>query len=376
MKKILGVGVATLLLAVPLLAFAADFRAGDQPSIKSGETVNNDVYMVGGTVTSAGTVDGDLLAGGGTITISGPVNGNVMAAGGDVTVIGNVSSNVRVAGGNVVVQGAVKGDVLAAGGTISIDGAKVGRDLAVAGGTVHIDAPVSGSVKIAGGNIYLNSTINGDVSVRANKLTLGSGAVINGRLNYTSPQELTRESGAVTKGPVNFTPGQPRQNKAALAGVITAVIIWKFIALLVCALIIGLFFKRYAKEVTDHVVAEPAGELGRGLVIFIVYPIVAILLLITVVGIPLGLIGLLSFGALLLLTWIISAIVLGSILSRYFFKHEVHQVTWQTILLGTVVYAIIGLIPVIGKLFEFLLLLAVLGAAMNLKWNIIKGWRK
>src|SRR3989344_6913492 len=94
--------VAVILLALPLFAFAAEFRTGDQPSLSEGEVFVGDLYMAGGNVTVSGSVRGDLIATGGNILLSGPVSADLAAAGGSVSGLGNVSEIGRVAGGNIV----------------------------------------------------------------------------------------------------------------------------------------------------------------------------------------------------------------------------------------------------------------------------------
>jgi hypothetical protein len=60
-------------ICIPFIVYGAEVMTGDQPSLSVGQEVKDDVYMVGGSVTSAGIVRGDLVAGGGTILVSGPV---------------------------------------------------------------------------------------------------------------------------------------------------------------------------------------------------------------------------------------------------------------------------------------------------------------
>jgi ketose-bisphosphate aldolase len=108
MKKILGYVVGIAILGIPLISLAAEFRTGEQPTITKDEQVADDIYMVGGSVTSAGTVAGDVVAGGGNVVISGPVSGDVLTGGGNVTILSNVADDVRVGGGNIVIEGRVR----------------------------------------------------------------------------------------------------------------------------------------------------------------------------------------------------------------------------------------------------------------------------
>src|SRR5437870_3223111 len=84
-----------LALAGALPASAAEVRPGDRVVVGANETIDDDLYAFGGTVTVLGRVNGDVIAAGGTITIAGPVAGDVSAAGGTIQVSGDVKGSVR-----------------------------------------------------------------------------------------------------------------------------------------------------------------------------------------------------------------------------------------------------------------------------------------
>src|SRR3989344_2936150 len=353
-------GVVTIL---PALALGADVRVGEQPSVGAGERITDDVYIVGGSVLSSGVIFGDLIAGGGNIVVSGSVGGDLIALGGSVTVTSNIPDDVRIGGGNIVVQGTVGGDLLVGGGQVSITSPRVGGDVIVGGGIIRIDGAVGGDVVAGGGEIYVNGAISGNVKVRADKLTLGKNAVITGNLTYTAQKEMTQEEGAVVRGKVTY---EPRADTAKSGARVLAVLgLGKLAALLACALVVGLIFRRYAREIVTHVTRSPLSELGRGLIIVIVLPVLSVLLLITVVGIPLGIMGIVSFVAAMLFSWILAPILLGSIVYRFIAKRDLYEVSWTTILLGVVLYSLLGLIPVLGWIVQVGLMFAALGAAIE-----------
>jgi len=369
--------VAVILLALPLFAFAAEFRTGDQPSLSEGEVFVGDLYMAGGNVTVSGSVRGDLIATGGNILLNGPVSADLAAAGGSVTVLGNISDDARVAGGNIVIQGRITGDLLVGGGQINVAGPGVGGDVAIGGGVVRIEAPVRGDMRIGGGEIYINAAIGGDVIVQAEKLTLGPKAVIAGDLTYGASEEATLEEGAIVRGETSFTEiGDFRSTaKASLAAFVSIWFIAKFFMIFVGALLIALFFCRYSQKLVETATTNPLLELGRAAVFLIVTPIVSVILLMTVVGLPLGALGLLAFAGALIFVSLAAPIVIGSIAYRSLTKSTEYVVSWKTVLLGTAIYVILGIIPFIGWVVKFGLTLLALGAMLKVKWDVIKAWR-
>jgi len=364
-----------VLFCVPLVLLAAEFRSGDTVNLPQGERVANDLYVAGGTVTSSSSIEGDLYAGGGTVTIIGSVSQDAVIAGGTVTVTGDVGDDLRIGAGTAVVQGTVGDDVVVGGGQVTLVGSRIGGDVLAGIGILQLSAPVTGDVRVGGGEIFLNSTVGGNVVVDADRLTLGNGTVIEGNLTYTSPREAVIEEGAVVHGEVQYTPREARGvGRGTIAAIFSVVALLKFLMLLIGALFFGLFFKKYTTALITKTYNKPLLEFGRGLAALILIPTVAVLLMLSIVGIPLGVLTAVSYVALLIFVWFMAPILLGALLYRWR-GQEALEVSWKTILLGCVVYGLIGIIPILGGLVQFALMLMMLGAVVRQKWEIAKEWR-
>src|SRR2546427_5616420 len=76
-----NVGMVALLLFLflPSPAFAFVPRAGE--NVAFSQTIQDDLYIAGGTVTVTGTVDGDVTAAGGAVPGIGRGSGAVLAGG-------------------------------------------------------------------------------------------------------------------------------------------------------------------------------------------------------------------------------------------------------------------------------------------------------
>lgn len=374
MKKLFGYLAVIAILVLPTLSFALEFRTGEQPSVRVNEKITKDMYIAGGSVTSAGNIEGDLVAGGGNIIVSGDVGADVLAGGGNVTILSNVGDDVRVGAGNLILQGKVGGDVIAGGGQITIGGGGVSGDVAIGGGNIRIDAPVGGKVSIVGDSVYINAPISGDIKIKAERVTLGSAAVISGSLTYGAKKELVMEVGAIVNGKIIFEPIEKNIKGASFAAIFSAFLLWKFFAFLACAMVIGLMFRRFSREMINLATSSPFLELGRGLIILAAMPFISILLFVTLVGIPLGILGLIGFIAMILFSCLLTPIVIGSVVYRYFSKKNL-EVSWKTILLGVFIYVVLGYLPFIGWFAQFILMLITLGSIASLKWQMLKEWR-
>lgn len=369
-----ALAAVALALVLPVAASAAEVRHGEQVGIGAGETVPKNAYLAGGSILSNGNVGGDLVAAGGSVIASGNIGSDLLAAGGNVSVLGAVKDDVRMAGGTLVVAGSVGGDLTAAGGQVTITGSSVGGDAMLAGGTVRLATPVAGSVRISGGSVVIDAPVAGDVEVHAQSLTLGSRAVIRGKLTYEAPKAATMETGASVKGATDFTPiVDVSVGPGAALALLSVWILASLAALLVSSLLLRALFGRYVTAIGAAVVARPWHKLGLGFVILVVVPAVAVVMLLTVVGVPLGIMTLLGYALFLIAAWIFAPIVVGAFIEQWWHK-RVPQMRWQTVVYGALAYVVIGLLPFIGPLFKFAVILLALGVMAEKKWEIASEW--
>jgi len=353
--------IGAALAIMPLQASAADLRQGPDVSVPAGQTVSDDVYAAGGTITIAGTVDGSVIAAGGTITVSGTISRDLMVAGGTINVTGKVGGSIRAVGGNLTLNAPVAQDVVVTGGTVDIgSGATIGRDLVLAGGTATVSAPVARRVSMAAGDLTLRNRIGGDVRGRVDHLKL-DGAQIGGNLDYTSNNQVVLVNGARVTG-AQIRHAAPDQG-ATGAG--NGFIGWlrALIGIFALGLIVLLLLPRFSSRSIDILRAEPWLSSGIGAIIVVVTPIVA--LIVFIIGI---LIGGWWLGLLLIPLWIlalavgyvVSAFLVGRLLFAQLGWGRYHDVL--ALLGGLVVLTVLGLIPVLGALVSIAALVFGTGA--------------
>ena len=186
------------------------------------------------------------------------------------------------------------------------------------------------------------------------------------------------EEGAVVRGTTTYTPQPDRTSgfsMKALFAVLSVLFLGKFLASLVFALALGLIFHRYTIELVTSAMEQPLLEMGRGLIVLIVLPIASILFLVTLIGFIFGILGLISFVASLIFACAFAAIIAGSVVYKWFSKSADYEVTWKTITLGVALYTLLGLIPIVGGIASFILMLLALGTLIKIKWQMVQEWR-
>ena len=365
---------------------AADFRNGDTVTIKSGETVNDDLYLTGADVTVDGTVNGDLVIFAQRITINGTVNGNINVAGQNVTIKGTVSKSVRSAGAKVLLSGSINGDLVALCESLSVAGdGSIGRDLVVTGGTINVEGPVNGNLKSSSGKLLINSNVGGNVEVETNQLKLGPSANINGNLVYTSKDRAAMAGGSSIKGQTIYHPVEKEKQPSAPSGetigqaigaamsaivgfliaLILIITLIKYGAALLTGIILIVLAKKQLNEIIAVLKQEPWPCLGWGALLFIFVPVAIFIAFILIVGIPLGSIALAIYIIGLYLAHIITALFLG----KWILGSGNNQASTGKMIgalaLGLFIVYLAGLIPFICVFTDLAVILFGFGAILQ-----------
>ncbi len=365
MKKYIAFAAVAVLF--PALSLAASMSAGQRVSFEGTTVAQGNAYMAGGTVMASGVVNGDLLAAGGTIVSSAKVNGDIMAVGGTITMVGVSAQDVRIAGGNVTVGGTMTGELTTVAGTLVVTpGTTIAKDSYLAGGSISFSGNEAGNLKIAGGDIYFNGITNGNVTIaKATRVTVGPNAVIKGTFEYSAPVAAAIDGGAkITGTPVFHEVQVQKQNTNWFTGTFGSILtIWwllKLLMALVAAYLVWYLFRNDSLAVLDQSRSHYGKSLLRGFIFLVAMPIAAIIAFVTIIGVIPGVIALLSYFLLLTLAAPFAVLFAAALLRK-----GKTDLRWYHLLLGAVVFAIVGLIPFIGWIACALVYLAALGAVAN-----------
>jgi cytoskeletal protein CcmA (bactofilin family) len=304
---ILLITLLVLLGSVPGLAAAERTQAGGTIVVEAGETVRGDLTAMGGSVVIRGTVTGDVQAFAGSVDIEGTVGGNVEGAAGSITV-----------GESAVIDG----DLSAGAGSITIDG-----------------------------------TVRGTVEAGAETITLGPNAEIQGDLRYGG--ELTRREGATVGGSVI------QEESTGGVSLLPSIPSWTFsvygfLVNLVFAAALLLVFPRFTAGMGERTSASPGRTAGAGLLAMIGIPILLVLIALTIVGIPMSIMGAFVYGLTIWVAYVLGRFVVGAWILSY---TDVGG-RWLALLLGFALIAVLTFLPVVGGLFDLVALLLGMGALM------------
>lgn len=353
--------LVTFLTSVPALAM--DARSGETVTVDSGEVVNDDLYVMGRTIIINGTINGDIFGLGQTIIINGNINGAVTVAGQTITLNGEVARGVRLAGQTLSVNNSVTRDIVAFGAAVDVAGqAKIGSDLVLGAGNASIDGLVEGNVKGGGGQITIANGVGGDVELSVDNLTLASTANIKGNLTYTSENKADVHSGAQIGG--KTTHKLPEVKEPVKAGPLKGIggKFLGFLMTLMTGVVIVLVAPRRSTSIADSIRNRPLSSLGWGALVLFVTPIAAIIVCITVIGIPVALIALVLYAIAIYLSQIFVGLLIGRLIIGRFRDVETKAILVGTLAAGLAILFVFGLIPYLGFIIGLAVALFALGA--------------
>jgi hypothetical protein len=234
-------------------------------------------------------------------------------------------------------------------------------------GTARIGGKVD-TVVVAGGSATLTGATVGTVVVLDGSAELGAGTIVTGDVR-TLRGTVTQASGAVVQGSVTALD----TDLAAFAVLMIPVFIVLFLGLgiagIAAALMVAAFGARQVRDVEALISGRPGHVLVAGIAGSVLLPLLAILLLVTVIGAPVGFALLfVVLPALAFLGWLVAAIWIGDWLVAGTRGSREPGHPYLAAVIGVIVLALVGMVPfvtAIATLFGF-------GALLLAAWRILR----
>ncbi len=236
---------------------------------------------------------------------------------------------------------AAKGkDRIVISGPVTIARGEVAKDVVVVDGNVSVAGRVTGDLVVVKGKATISGQVKGDVLSVVDRVTVRSGARVGGDVQYVDTKPVVA-SGARVGGKVK----RIDVDKAAGGlGLAAGIGIW--LALSVSALLLGVLLlwlvPRAAIALADTAGARKGAAIGLGVALFLGIPIIAVLLVVSLLGLPLGVVLGLALLPLYALAYTSSAWLLGNrILGR-------ERNRFLAFLAGLAILRLLALVPILG----------------------------
>lgn len=304
-------------------------------------------------------------AAGSVVVAEGETYERVDGVAGAIVVRGTVTGDVTGAAGTIHVTdtGVVEGDIEAAAGTVRIDGVVEG-DVDVGGGTIELgeDARIGGTLQAGGGYISLDGSIGGDVRVGAETIVVGPDAAVGGEFRYNAATfdlhpDATIEGDVVQDSDLADSAGPAAGfDGFEIPSWVSAV--YGFLANLVLGALLLFAFPRFSTGVADRVADEPLTSGGVGLLALVATPVALVILLLTIVGIPIAVVGAIAFAFAIWIGVVYGQYAVGAwVLDRLGRDNR-----WLALVVGLLGFALLGTVPFLGGLVTFVAFLLGFGA--------------
>ena len=385
-------------------------------------TVNGDVTLNLGELTIYGVVIGNVNSNMGQVNVIGDVNGNVEANMGQVVISGNVGGDVVARMGEVIVDGSVGGNLIADLGTVRVDGT-VGGTVDSGFGELRINGAVAGDVRSKGGDVIITGIVEGDVILEQGLVELGPDAVVSGRI-YIG-RGLVKKADTAIVGSVEIgeelsiadLDGEGNGSGYSFEGIdgsfvkniVERVVSpfnhtvrdirvmprlirtgqWPFFAhpfmsiygnvvrgiinmliMFALAVLTYTLFPAHVKAAGNAISSKPGFVIGWGLLAVVLAIPLMILLAITIIGIPLVIIEIITLAAAVILGFAGIANLIGGKVVKTIFAKTVNPL--GAIAIGTLIIGLIRMIPYAGILISLAVYTLAIGAALVTRFGTIR----
>lgn len=361
--------IACFVMLVPFAASAYSVKNGDSVYVSKDQTIEGNLYAVGQSLIIDGKITGDVICAGQSININGDVAGDVICTGQSININGKIGGNLRIIGNNINFNGQAERNGIIIGATsITSASSTIGWDLLILGNIFELNGNVGRDLYGSAGKINLNGQIGKNVNLNfgpqndyEKPLTLNSSSKISGELKYKSEKEAIIEPGAIIAGQTihNFPTAVTKKSN-----MVNWAWWWGKLISIFSALVIGLvlisFWREQIIKITNLMKEKIGVSLGWGILILLLTPIIAIILLITIIGIPLSFISIALWLIAMYVSKILVGILIGrSFLNSYWVKQKDSLIL--AMIVGIIITYIILAIPFIGWTLSLLATLWGLG---------------
>jgi hypothetical protein len=335
-----------LILFTLLLSFnvsAAIFITSSDLNIT--EEVTQNLYAIGGNINISAPIERDLVLIGGEIEINSPVKRDFSAIGSNIVINKDIKEDLRIIGSNININSDLEGDVIIIGAKVFISkDVKIDKKAIIIAGEVEINGVLIDGVKITASKVIINGEIYGDNVINTDKLVFGNNGLIKGTLNVSKNADFNDIE--KVQGTINFIEKQVKERS-------TFASIYNFLALFVFGLVFMWLFGKVIDRSDAFIVNNTLKSLIVGLIAFIFIPILAFILLITIIGLPIALILFALYLVMILFSFIIIPYRIGRIIMGLFNVNN----RILCLLVGLVIFLILIALPYLGGLVVFLSLI-------------------
>lgn len=365
-RHILLTGLFIIVISVPLLAQGSIYRSDTIVRISETDSIQSQLFAAGKTVEIFGWLGNDLISASDILVLDGEVMDDAIITGSDLFVRGIVHDLLAAAGETVVLDGQIYGDVFAAGATIRItNNALIKGNANLAADHIMFEGGIiEGNLNVTGRKLDLNGSVMSKTQIHGYNIDFGPEySSIYGTDIFSDRPIYPENLGHL---PEDLFISEKTPN-------VFHILLFKstlYLSLFITGILLIQIFKRSSRDLYKFSTRQFWKHTGIGLLTFLFYPILLIVLAVLVFTLPISFLLLMLYGLLLLIGYLLVAMVVG-ISSLKFFKKNEAEISYNWgLLVGMILVAIIVNLPFIGWLFHSIFIFFGLGSLTLYLWHM------
>ena len=300
--------------------------------------IASNVYLAENDLNLNNSIYGDAFFVSNNVAINGLVDKDLSVISSDFMLTGTVGDDLRVLSSSINIEGYVFNEVLLYGSYVSISNSSIlGGPVKIYANAVTIDGVIKGDAKVYADRIVFNGIIEKDAYFESDDLIMGPDAQVLG--NFISSKDLEINSSNVHGQVID---SDVKENDGFIGKLIS------FLMLVVVGFVVLLVARKFAVRTTDAIQKRSFASFLAGLIILIATPIVAVLLLITIIGVPLAILLFIAYGLVIFLGAIYGVFAIGKGILMII-DHKKKSLLLSMIL-GALLFTLISFVPAIFTL--------------------------
>lgn len=320
---------------------------------------SKDLFQAGEKVSIDEKLNGTAFIAGNEINVNNTIDGIGFIAGNKLTFNAN-QDYVIGAGNEIIIEKDIEKDLFLAANDIKVNG-NVLRDSYLMANTITINGNLNRNSYLYASEITLKGTFNGNLTVYASNINI-EGAKITGTLKYNKDANVEGLNDSIKTKTYN------NSTKKITFKEYIYTIVSKYVHITMLAIVLVYIceklFKKSLKQTKDLTTKKTAILCGKGLLILIGVPMIALMLLMTGIFSSVGVVGGIIYGILVYIANIFTAYTVADKLDKKYFKKNMNS--YILMIVGLFIIYVLSYIPYIGGFISLLSLLFGLGISGNM----------
>ncbi|WP_290875606.1 polymer-forming cytoskeletal protein [Gracilimonas sp.] len=342
------------------------YRSAEIVRISESDSIQTQLFATGDVIEVFGWLGNDFISASESLIITGEIMDDAIVVGEKVMMLGTIYDLFAGAGELVVIDGLIHGDVFAAGATIRItENALIKGNANLAGQRILFEGGmIEGNLKAAGNQLELNGAVQKKVELYSHKINFGPNYIADLGTDIYSDRPVYHENLGTLPENLYINVKSPD---------ILELLIFKsglYLSLFITGLVLIRIFSKTSKDIYKFSIEQFWKNTGVGLLTFLVYPLILIVLALLIFTLPISFLLLLLYGFLLLIGYLLVAMVLGVSSLRFLKKESQETSYYWGLFIGMILVAIIVNLPFLGWLFHAIFIFFGLGSLILYIWNI------